>query len=180
MIHALQEEVVATVEEVRSLAAGIYPSTLAVAGLAEALRALGRRAGVPVEISTTNTGRWAADIEAAVYFCCSEALQNAAKHAPGSSVSISLSCSPDLVFQVCDDGPGFDSAGAEPGQGLANMHDRLQAAGGALVIVSAPGNGTCVRGRIPFPDRAEGETMLPGGSLQLGLAERRVGRDSAS
>ena len=162
MIQALQQDIGDTVDEVRSLAAGIYPSTLAEFGLADALRALGARAAVPVEISVANPGRLAAGVEAAIYFCCSEALQNAAKHAPDSRVTISLTRSTGLAFKVCDDGPGFDAACADRGQGLANMRERLELVGGTLAIVSAPGKGTCVCGRIARPEPAEGEATLPG------------------
>jgi signal transduction histidine kinase len=87
-----------------------------------------------------------------VYFCCSEALQNAAKHAGGATtVSLSLDRHRHLRFEVRDDGPGFSPSHVRGGQGLANMRDRMEAVGGRLDIRSTPGVGTSVIGRIAHP-----------------------------
>jgi signal transduction histidine kinase len=84
-----------------------------------------------------------------VYFCCSEALQNAAKHADGATaVSISLERHRHVRFEVHDDGPGFFPSHVRAGQGLANMRDRIEAVGGRLEIRSTPGEGTSVIGNI--------------------------------
>jgi signal transduction histidine kinase len=53
------------------------------------------------------------------------------------------------VFEIADDGRGFDSAATPRGSGLQNMRDRLEALGGHLEIRSAPGEGTVVAGRVP-------------------------------
>jgi signal transduction histidine kinase len=86
-----------------------------------------------------------------VYFCCLEALQNAAKHAgAGASASIWLSDGDGgLRFRVEDDGRGFDPEGTEPGAGLANLAERLRAVGGSIRIDSAVGLGARVSGHIP-------------------------------
>ena len=70
-----------TIQELRELAHGIYPPLLVDSGLAEALRAAatGRRSRPPS--TPTASGATPSEIEAAVYFCCLEAMQNAAKHA---------------------------------------------------------------------------------------------------
>jgi signal transduction histidine kinase len=155
MIRGLKGELDDALDEVRSLAAGIYPAVLADFGLAEALPALARRAPAPVRVDVATTERFSTDVETTVYFCCSEALQNAAKHAPGASVSISVRRSGRaLAFRVCDDGPGFEPSQATDGHGLANMRGRLEAVGGTLAIVGSPGKGACVNGNIPLPGRA--------------------------
>ncbi|OHV35547.1 hypothetical protein BBK14_15095 [Parafrankia soli] len=89
--------------------------------------------------------------EAAAYFACLEAMQNAAKHAPGAAVCVDIGLADGVLsFTVSDDGPGFDPAAPEGGgTGLLGMADRVGAAGGALSIRSAPGNGTTVSGRLP-------------------------------
>jgi signal transduction histidine kinase len=85
-----------------------------------------------------------------VYFCCLEALQNVAKYAGASQARVRLSVELDqLVFQVVDDGGGFDTATTPYGSGLQNMADRLAALGGTVEVESQPGRGTTVRGRIP-------------------------------
>jgi signal transduction histidine kinase len=90
--------------------------------------------------------------EAAVYFCCSEALQNALKHAgPRALIVLRLRTEGEaLAFEVGDDGPGFDAGSPAPGSGLAGMRDRIEGVGGTLMIESAPGAGTRVRGRVPL------------------------------
>jgi len=85
-----------------------------------------------------------------VYFCCLEALQNVAKYAQASSVRIRLGDDVgELIFQVTDDGRGFDSSAIGYGTGLQGMADRLDAIGGILEVRSEPGAGTSVTGRIP-------------------------------
>ena len=118
-------------DEVRSLAHGIYPPLLVDAGLGEALVAAGRRCAVPTSVDCEGIGRYSPDTESAVYFCCLEALQNADKHADGAeSISIQVRESGGrLRFEVRDDGDGFAPAAPANGRGLTNMHDRVAARG---------------------------------------------------
>ena len=151
MVAGLGPEVEEIIEEVRSLARGIYPALLASDGLGEALRAAGRHCPVPVSIDADGVGRLPSDTESAVYFCCLEALQNVAKHGDGASrVGIELRRDGDLSFAVVDDGCGFLPDRAAAGSGLTGMRDRLAAVGGELRIESAPGAGTRVVGRVPL------------------------------
>ena len=97
-------------------------------------------------------GRYPQDIEAAVYFCCLEALQNAGKYA-GDRASATVQLREDeggLLFAVIDDGHGFDVEARSGGTGFINMNDRLGAIGGALRVVSVPGAGTKVSGVVPL------------------------------
>lgn len=90
-------------------------------------------------------------IEAAVYFCCSEAPQNIQKHCP-PAVSVRLRLRGDdegIDFEIADDGPGFDVGERNASDGLAGMRDRIIAVGGELYIHSARGRGTTVIGSIP-------------------------------
>jgi signal transduction histidine kinase len=151
MIDQLAGEVKATIQELRDLAHGIYPPLLADSGLGEALRAAGRRSPLPVTVAADGLGRYRLEIESAVYFCCLEALQNAAKHAAGAQVEVRLwEESGGLLFSVGDDGPGFDVAKARGGHGYTNMADRLGAIGGTVRWDSAPGQGTRVSGSVPL------------------------------
>ena len=84
-LHALGGEVDQTLEEIQALGRGVYPSLLADRGLAEALRAAARRLPVAATVNPDGVGRYPADVENAVYFCCMEAMQNASKHAPDAS-----------------------------------------------------------------------------------------------
>jgi signal transduction histidine kinase len=151
MLDQLADEVKATIQELRDLAHGIYPPLLADSGLAEALRAAGRRSPLPVTVTAPDIGRYGLDVETAVYFCCLEALQNAAKHAAGAAVEVRLwEESGGLLFSVADDGPGFDAALARNGHGYTNMADRLGAIGGTVRWDSVPGAGTTVSGSVPL------------------------------
>jgi signal transduction histidine kinase len=149
LVALLKAETSGTLETLRELARGIYPPLLADQGLAAAVGAQASKAGGPVEVSTDGVGRYRVELETAVYFCCVEALQNAARHAPGSAVRVSLAEDDgQVVFSVTDDGPGFDPATAPGGSGLRNMSDRLAALGGSCRVDSSPGRGTTVAGRI--------------------------------
>jgi signal transduction histidine kinase len=150
LVDEMAEQVQAAIGEVRSLARGIYPPLLRSAGLTEALRAAATRAPVGVRLRTDGVGRHGADVESAVYFCCLEALQNAAKHAPGSEVEIVLAeRESTLVFSVTDDGPGFDPTVIAAGAGQTNMRDRIGAIGGSITVESAPGAGVRIQASVP-------------------------------
>jgi len=147
----LVHDVESALDELRTLAQGIYPPLLSSAGLAEALAAACRRTPISVELKAHGIGRYAPELEAAVYYCCLEALQNASKHAgDGTSATVRLWEEADaLCFEVDDNGAGFDVERNAHGAGLTNMSDRLGAVGGTLRIESAPGKGTHVHGAVP-------------------------------
>jgi signal transduction histidine kinase len=156
MLEDARNDVLTTVDEVRALAHGIYPPLLMDRGLPEALQAAAARSPQPVTVAAGGVGRYRQDEEAAVYFCCLEALQNASKHAgEGASVAIEVAVDGDgLRFEVRDDGAGFDLTSGVRGQGFVNMADRLGAIGGTVEVWSAPGQGTRIAGRIPSPSPA--------------------------
>jgi signal transduction histidine kinase len=134
--------------EIRRLAHGIYPPLLVSGGLREALPALAAHAPLPVNVDLRGLGRYPPSIEAAFYYCCSEALQNAAKHGgPDTTVTVAAQADEQqLVLTVSDTGPGFD-AGIR-GTGLTNMTDRLSAIDGQLLIDTARGRGTTVTAMV--------------------------------
>ena len=154
MAGQLRARLHAALDDLRALARGIYPPLLADQGLGAALRAQASKAPLPVGIEADSIGRYPPDVEAAVYFCTLEALQNVAKYARASQATVALSC-PDghLEFTITDDGGGFDTTTATDGTGLQGMADRLAAVGGALRIHSAPGLGTTISGTLPVPGR---------------------------
>ena len=150
MATSLQARATEALDDLRDLARGIYPPLLADKGLAAALGAQARKAVVPTTVEADGAGRYPRDVEAAVYFCVLEALNNVAKYASASGASITLArWDGDLSFEVRDDGVGFDPQLTSGGTGVQGMADRLDAIGGALTIESALGEGTRVRGRIP-------------------------------
>ena len=151
MLEQLAGEVQETIQELRELAHGIYPPLLVDSGLVEALRAAANRNPLSVDIVADGIGRYPSETEAAVYFCCLEALQNAAKHAPDAHVEVKLWVeSGGLLFTVSDNGPGFDPEKAQRGHGYVNMADRLGAIGGTVRWDSEVGEGSQVRGSVPL------------------------------
>jgi signal transduction histidine kinase len=153
---ALQTEVGGALEELRDLARGIYPPLLADQGLVAALESQGRRSVVPVTAEGNGIGRYPREVEAAVYFSCLEALQNVAKYAEATRVTIRLSDGDGrLRFEVADDGVGFDAGEATYGTGLQGIADRLSALGGEMHVRSTRGSGTTVIGELPVVDVPE-------------------------
>jgi len=151
----LSEQAVAAqvaIETLSSLSRGIYPRQLADEGLEAALRSAVAGSAMPVTIDTHGLARLPAPVEAALYFCCMEAVQNAAKHSEARMVSVWVDeDSFGWQLTVTDDGTGFDQthAAAASGAGLANMRDRLDAVGGTVEVVSLERIGTTVTAVIP-------------------------------
>jgi signal transduction histidine kinase len=140
----------AALEDLRDLARGIYPPLLADKGLAAALESQARKAAVPTTIDAAGIGRYAQDVESAIYFCTLEALNNVAKYAEATRAIVRVSHQDGHVaFAVEDDGRGFDATATSYGTGLQGMADRLDAVGGELHVESSPGAGATVTGRIP-------------------------------
>jgi signal transduction histidine kinase len=150
MLDQIGVETRDALENLRDLARGIYPPLLADKGLVAALEAQARKAMLPVTIAPDGVGRYAQEVEAAVYFSILEALQNVAKYANAPNVSIALEHDDGrLTFEVRDDGRGFDAEARAYGTGLQGIADRLTALDGSLEIRSAVGRGTTVIGSVP-------------------------------
>jgi signal transduction histidine kinase len=169
-IAQLKADTDEALETLRDLARGIYPPLLAEKGLATALESQVRKATLPVTVDADGIGRYPQELEATVYFCVLEALQNVHKYASASHVAVRLSKQDGaLRFEVEDDGHGFDVATAKRGSGLTNMIDRVDSLGGDVTVISAIGSGTTVAGRIPLP-----EPTVAGGAAhtEVGAAAR--------
>ena len=135
----------------RRLATEIYPPLLDAVGLVVALRSAAADAGIVARVDADVVSGWDPEVVTTVYFCCLEALQNAAQHA-GSGAKTRVSVRREeasVVFEVADDGNGL-AQGQPTGGGLRRIVDRVSALGGRLEIESEPGHGTRVRGRLPL------------------------------
>jgi signal transduction histidine kinase len=153
LAEQLQTRASEALDDLRDLARGIYPPLLADKGLGAALEAQARKAALPVSIETDGVGRYEQPVEAAVYFCTLEALNNVAKYAAASNATVALEQrNGHLWFTVIDDGAGFDTNATSYGTGLQGMADRLDAIGGTLQVTSTPGAGTSVSGSVPVTD----------------------------
>jgi signal transduction histidine kinase len=164
MLAQIEDETTVALDDLRDLARGIYPPLLADKGLGAALEAQARKAPLPVEvIATDGVDRFPQEIEAAVYFSCLEALQNVAKYAVATHATVELRAdATSLRFTVEDDGCGFDPT-TTSGSGLQGVSDRLDAIGGTLDVVSAPGAGARVMGVIPLAASVPVEALTPYG-----------------
>jgi signal transduction histidine kinase len=154
MLGEIKGEVDAALDTLRSLALGIYPPLLEEQGIAAALAAQYLRSSLPVRLEADGIGRYPIELEAAVYFCALEALQNAAKYANATAITIAFrERDGALEFSVADDGGGFDPGSNGIGTGIQGMRDRMAVFGGDAEIESSPGHGTIVRGRVPVSER---------------------------
>jgi signal transduction histidine kinase len=147
------------VEELRTLAHGIYPASLRSFGLTSALRSFALQTPIPVAVHDEGIGRCPRTVETAIYFCSTEAVQNALKHAgDGARVTITLGRHERRVdFAIADDGVGMAAPPARDSEGMTGMRDRIGAVGGELEIVSSYGAGTTVRGSVPLDGFADEE-----------------------
>jgi signal transduction histidine kinase len=150
-LDAVQKAAEAALDELRTLARGIYPAMLRDLGPAAALRALAERSPMPIRVTDDGNGRASPAIEAAIYFCAREAIQNATKHAgPGVTVTATLARQPGTIdFTISDDGIGISPEAARTGIGIQGMRDRIEAVGGRLEIFSEPALGTHIHAQIP-------------------------------
>jgi signal transduction histidine kinase len=156
LLEGLVADVSNAVETLRELARGIYPAILADLGLVAALEAQAARSPLTVQIHADSVQRYPLEIEAAVYFCCLEALQNAVKHAHATTMVINVEeLDGELRFTATDNGRGIDVAKARGGSGIQNMMDRMAALRGSLDLRAQPGDGTQVSGQLPVRARQE-------------------------
>jgi signal transduction histidine kinase len=147
-LELLGAEVDETIDEVRAIAHGIYPSLLSDRGLVDALRAAARSTPVSCTVDGDGIGRHSEEIESAVYFACVGALANVGSEA--TRIVIRLRVDEGLRFEVHDDDPG--SPRPHPGQAwLDGALDRLAAVAGQLAVEAVPGEGTRVTGSVPLP-----------------------------
>jgi signal transduction histidine kinase len=143
-----ERRLASTIAELQELGRGLHPRLLSERGLAGALSELARRSVLPVDVSVA-TGRLPGELEAAVYFVCSEALANSAKHAAATGVAIEVAAADGvLTVRIVDDGRG--GADVARGSGLRGLADRVEALGGELRIESPPGGGTLIAARLPL------------------------------
>jgi signal transduction histidine kinase len=151
-IGQVADELTGAIEELRELARGIHPAILSEGGLGPALRTLGRRSAIPVELDIRPHTRPADPIEVAAYYVVSEALTNATKHARASCAYVTVEQRDALLhLSIRDDGVG--GADTARGSGLIGLRDRLQALGGTIQVNSPPGAGTAIVVELPLhPD----------------------------
>jgi len=144
-----------TIDTLDELSRGLYPRLLTEAGPVAALHAAVASGPIPVDVTSANVPRCAPAVEAAIYFCCLEAVQNATKHSSAAHIGIAIIgqdrnlATERIELAIHDDGRGFD-AERPSARGLANIRDRIESVQGRLTIVSDVGHGTTIRALIPL------------------------------
>jgi signal transduction histidine kinase len=150
LLEEMQSELGDALDSLRNLARGVYPPLLEAEGLKAALRARARQVPISIDVQC-GPERYPRELEGAVYFCCSEALQNLSKHSRATRGSVRVWCEGGrLSFEVRDNGRGLDAARSNSGGGLQNIRDRLDVLGGVVDVSSAPGTGARVAGWVPL------------------------------
>ena len=158
LLATAQDELAASLQELRELARGIHPAVLSEHGLRGALESLALRAPMPVELDVQLEHRPPAAVEVAAYYLVCEALTNIAKYAHAETAVVRVARQDaQLVVEIVDDGVG----GADPaeGSGLRGLADRIEALSGRLQVWSAPATGTTVRAEIPLQGRVLDRTL---------------------
>jgi signal transduction histidine kinase len=148
-IGRVADDLNGVVEDLREITRGIHPAILSEGGLRAALRTLGRRTAIAVELNVAAIARLPEPIEVAAYYVVAEALTNATKYAHASVVRVTVEERDDsLHVSIRDDGVG----GVDParGSGLIGLRDRAEALGGSIKVSSAPGEGTQILVQLPL------------------------------
>ncbi len=154
-LHPLKDQIAhiatdlgAVSQELREISHGLHPAVLS-KGLVPALKTLGRRSAVPVDLEIGVDVQVPERVEVAAYYVVAEALTNAAKHARASKVDVCVDTEgTTLRLLIRDDGDG--GADAARGSGLTGLIDRVEAHGGTMEISSPIGRGTSLTVKIPF------------------------------
>ena len=146
--HLVKTEIAAASAEVERIVAGVPPTALGSGRLRSAITALAARSPVPVTLELADDAVADAAIETALFYVCSEALTNIAKHSGATHGAIRLMCaSGELVLVINDNGQG--GANGE-GSGLGGLRDRMATFGGSLAVRSSPGGGTVIAAAVPI------------------------------
>jgi hypothetical protein len=154
-LDTIQEDAVAALEELRALAHAIYPGILHDLGPAAALRSLAPGSLVPIQVIDAGTDRSSDAIEAAIYFCAREAIQNTAKHpGPGATITVTLGHRDDSIeFRVSDDGAGMPAERDTDGIGITACATGLRRSAASLRSCPCPGKALLCGERSPMANR---------------------------
>jgi|GEM_PF-2574238 PAS domain S-box-containing protein len=160
LLDNAQQMLETTAEHVYGVMSELRPAVLDDYGIASAIRWYAREFADRNNIDVVVHGedphmRLGATVGIALYRAVQEALNNVAKHAVASHVTITVaSTSQATHVSIADDGIGFDpdnriQPGTEGGWGLLGIQERLELAGGCLHIIASPGHGTEIHMEVP-------------------------------
>jgi signal transduction histidine kinase len=148
LLEEVEADLLLAIDELRELAQGVRPSTLADFGLAGAIKSIAARSMVPIRMLDLPAGRLNETAETTAYYVVAEAVTNVCKHAHASFISVRLWMSHGMLFvEVDDDGVG--GAAETEGSGLQGLRDRVEAVDGTFFVLDAAPHGTRVAAVIP-------------------------------
>ena len=156
-LTTLQERTVALTEQIRHFSHDLHPGVLEHVGLAPALRRYCTEFAQQQELrlrlaAQDDLGEIPRDVALSVYRIVQEGLRNVVNHAGVREASVSVARTRDgLELAIADRGRGFEPAAVRDGLGLMSIEERARLFGGTITITSAPGRGTQLDVRIPFP-----------------------------
>jgi signal transduction histidine kinase len=158
----------AAMRDLRAIVRGMRPAALADHGICVALRDHASTTSLGYHLDVLGETRFPDTVEATLYWCGREALQNVTKHA-GATLVVAEVTDDDGTAQlvVRDDGCGFDPAAVHGGGGWRNLGDRLAAVGGSFHLDSRPDGGTALTVRVPLDRRGTAAPPGPGGAAPV-------------
>ena len=143
-----QDATEAALDELRLVVRSILPPVLVDRSLADALDGLAATSPVPCRVEIDLPGRYAASVEATVYFVVAEALTNIAKHSRATRAEVRLRREEDLLWlRITDNGRGGATEGA--GSGVGGVRARIEAHDGTFELTSPVGGPTILIARVP-------------------------------
>ncbi|RIV17223.1 ammonium transporter [Alicyclobacillaceae bacterium I2511] len=146
-----------TIEEIRGVLFNLKPDILQKKGLDIAievlLKNLEKTSGIQFEFNRlAEFPVWEDTTVLNLYRVVQECLTNILKHAQATEVNVTFTRlrSNLYLFQISDNGRGFNTAEVHVGLGLSSMQDRLKMLGGKLQIITEKGNGTTLMMEVPY------------------------------
>ena len=154
ILRLMEDTANSTLDELRTMIEELKPSLMAERGLEEALRTIGglfsQRNEIPLDFEFMVPGSLLPAVETAIYRVTQEALANVERHALAQHVMVQVRQEDKIILlSIRDDGGGFETKASSPGNGLHNMRQRVEEAGGILRIISKPGLGTSLVAEFP-------------------------------
>ena len=159
-LRQMRGSITALVGELRTVIGDLRPPALEELGLLPAVELLLRRGGEGApEVALLVQGeerRLAPQSELALFRIIQEAWSNIRRHARAAHLDVAFRYTPDgLLVTIADDGVGFtpphDRDAPDGHWGVRGMRERAELTGGQLTVASAPGQGTTLTVRIPYP-----------------------------
>lgn len=143
------------IRKVQRIASELHPGLLDDLGLVAAIdwycKEFTDRTGIPCLLKLDEAESLSSKVNLALFRIFQEAMTNIIRHAQASSVTVKLTCEPDVELSIIDDGIGMSPEVISSGKsfGLIGMRQRIHQCGGTLSLSGVPGQGSVVMACIP-------------------------------